>query len=323
VKDNFNAIRLGLSVLVIFSHSFAVLDVTQPDIFDWTAGTYAVQVFFAISGYFITASWVRNPSLVDFALNRALRILPGYVAARLLGRVLFTCFDEYQGNPLPLTPNNSLWTIPWEATCYALCAIAGTLGLLTRERYNAIFAVICLLVFLHLDEQNSDYTLIIPMMLSFLVGGMIFFQEPHTNMKVAALCSLLAIGVITGDRYLDFLADRLTYIPLMSEKMLAQIEHLPIIVATAFCAIYLGKYAPCRLSLRQDYSYGMYFYAWPVQQSTVAVASMLGVQLGPYALTGLSIPLTLCLAAVSWHVIEKPVLRRKRKPAAQAPVTVG
>ena len=60
-----------------------------------------------------------------------------------------------------------------------------------------------------------------------------------------------------------------------------------------------------------DYSYGVYLYAFPVQQSLIYFFknSMTAWQLVLYSLS-----LTLVLAAVSWHVIEKPALRLKRSP---------
>ena len=58
-----------------------------------------------------------------------------------------------------------------------------------------------------------------------------------------------------------------------------------------------------------DYSYGLYIYAFPVQQLVAAVAPGIGVAgLFTASATG-----TLVLAVLSWHLVESPVLRR---PAA-------
>jgi peptidoglycan/LPS O-acetylase OafA/YrhL len=56
-----------------------------------------------------------------------------------------------------------------------------------------------------------------------------------------------------------------------------------------------------------DYSYGMYIYAFPVQQWTVA----LWAGIGTWTLTAVSIPVTLVFAALSWHLIEKRALAMK------------
>ena len=57
-----------------------------------------------------------------------------------------------------------------------------------------------------------------------------------------------------------------------------------------------------------DLSYGIYIYAWPVQQIGVA---LLGRQTPYLKLLAITIPVTLVLAAASWHLIEKRALRFK------------
>ena len=57
-----------------------------------------------------------------------------------------------------------------------------------------------------------------------------------------------------------------------------------------------------------DYSYGFYIYAFPVQQ--------IGAQMGmttPMTNILFALPVTLFLAVLSWHWVEKPMLRFKVK----------
>ena len=42
-------------------------------------GTTAVILFFAVSGYFITKSFLRRASLTDFAIARIVRIYPALI----------------------------------------------------------------------------------------------------------------------------------------------------------------------------------------------------------------------------------------------------
>jgi peptidoglycan/LPS O-acetylase OafA/YrhL len=58
-----------------------------------------------------------------------------------------------------------------------------------------------------------------------------------------------------------------------------------------------------------DYSYGIYVFAFPTQQ---AIASALG-PMPPLLLFGLAYPVVFALAFASWHAIEAPALRFKRK----------
>ena len=57
----------------------------------------------------------------------------------------------------------------------------------------------------------------------------------------------------------------------------------------------------------RDYSYGIYIYAFPVQQSLVSFWPQM--PLVPYLLSTLTI--TIALAAASWHFVEKPALKLK------------
>ena len=64
-----------------------------------------------------------------------------------------------------------------------------------------------------------------------------------------------------------------------------------------------------RLTAPGDVSYGIYVYAFPVQQS---IASLWGPGLEPAVMFALAFPVTYGLALLSWRLIERPALRRKR-----------
>jgi peptidoglycan/LPS O-acetylase OafA/YrhL len=59
-----------------------------------------------------------------------------------------------------------------------------------------------------------------------------------------------------------------------------------------------------------DFSYGMYIYAWPVQQALIAWSHR---DIGVLRLFALEFPVILILAVLSWHIIEKPALKLKRR----------
>ncbi len=58
-----------------------------------------------------------------------------------------------------------------------------------------------------------------------------------------------------------------------------------------------------------DYSYGVYVYSFPIQQSLIQCVP--GID--PMPLFGLALPLTLVFAALSWHGLEAPALRLKSR----------
>jgi peptidoglycan/LPS O-acetylase OafA/YrhL len=67
-----------------------------------------------------------------------------------------------------------------------------------------------------------------------------------------------------------------------------------------------------------DFSYGVYLYGYPVQQMLMRVS---GGKLPLPAFIGLSCLGALVLAALSWHLVEKPFLKMKKRSTREAPVS--
>jgi peptidoglycan/LPS O-acetylase OafA/YrhL len=68
-----------------------------------------------------------------------------------------------------------------------------------------------------------------------------------------------------------------------------------------------------------DLSYGIYVYAFPVQQSVAAIWP----DVHPLAMFAIAYPITYGLAFLSWRIVERPALALKRivapRPSAAAP----
>jgi peptidoglycan/LPS O-acetylase OafA/YrhL len=77
---------------------------------------------------------------------------------------------------------------------------------------------------------------------------------------------------------------------------------------------------------RGDYSYGIYLYGFPVQQT---VAYLFPASREWYLNALFSLPVIIALAALSWHIIERPslslkkVLQGRRAKAIQADSALG
>ena len=184
-RDNVLHLRLIAAVMVLLGHSYAVTGTgAQEPMHYLFPGTLThitgVMLFFVISGFLITLSWVRRPELPRFLRARALRIWPAFaVCVGLTGLVLgplvttlplhayFIDGDRYgtvvgyvfnnavlnlrqylpgvfEQNPIPRYVNGSLWTLPVEATLY-LC-VAG-LGVLRCFRFPWLTSVGIVVVF--------------------------------------------------------------------------------------------------------------------------------------------------------------------------------
>ena len=81
------------------------------------------------------------------------------------------------------------------------------------------------------------------------------------------------------------------------------------------CAAYLPGGPIRRYNAVGDYSYGLYIYAWPIQQALIFAWP--GLPVGAHIL--LSATATLLVAAASWHAVEKPAMALNRL-GARAPI---
>jgi peptidoglycan/LPS O-acetylase OafA/YrhL len=79
-----------------------------------------------------------------------------------------------------------------------------------------------------------------------------------------------------------------------------------------YCMVYLGMLPLPRISLLQmgDYSYGIYLYGFPIQQTLVHFFPVFREHWP--LLFCVAAPLTLSFAMLSWHFIERPTLQLKR-----------
>lgn len=157
--NNFDVLRLLGALLVLVSHAYALSGRHEPTLAGDTLGTVGVFIFFGISGFLVTKSWVRDPRLGSFFAKRALRILPALFVVSLLtayviGPLMTTAsLGHYFGSPLthayvfrnatlrtdyllpcvfannpyPHAVNGSLWTLPTEARAYVAVACVGLL----------------------------------------------------------------------------------------------------------------------------------------------------------------------------------------------------
>src|SRR3954462_8740277 len=92
-RDNyFDVLRLVAAAMVLVGHSFALTGHHDPHL-PWSdtaeLSTFGLLLFFALSGYLVTLSWVREPRLLAFATKRALRFVPGLLVSLVVTAYLF------------------------------------------------------------------------------------------------------------------------------------------------------------------------------------------------------------------------------------------
>ncbi len=341
--NNLNLIRALAAIAVLVSHAYPITrgaGAEQPLQMSvgFPLGHLAVLVFFAISGFLVTASFDRRISVSQFVTARFARLFPGLAVSVLLValamgplttdlplaryftdsgtltfiiRNILTYPTQYwlpgvfTENPYP-TVEGSIWTLAYEVACYAAVVFAGMAGLF-RHPLAATAAIVALLAVGETLDQagiGTFYQLDQFMTLSqpFALGMIAYLWRDRLPVSAAALALLVALAAV------------LRGTPLFDACAVAALSY-----GTMFAA--LRPAGPIRAYNRiGDYSYGIYLYAFPVQGMTVwALGDQTPLQ---NILTAL--PLTLAFAVLSWHFVERPALRwlrgRRSRPVA-GPVT--
>ncbi len=326
-----------------------------------TLGGFAVAGFFALSGLLVGRSALqRSPG--RYARARLVRVVPGYWVALVLSGFGFAAlgfvhergslagfFTLDAGGPFayvgraalfPIeffhavadvfqtnTPygrvtgtsfvNGSLWTLAYEMRCYLLVGLLAVVA----KRYGGrttitvawlVTGVVGIAYWAAPDDVNfvigtvADRTMVMFAFI-FLGGALVGVWADRIRLfgpvPVAALVFALIVGRIS-----------LTASQHLGGASLALV--LPPIAALL---------APIGTQLRGiDLSYGLYLYAWPVQQ----VMAMYDVVPGPWRFIAIATVATLMLAAASWFLVERPAMRRfgtrpRHRTTAPAGVTVG
>lgn len=284
-RNNFDALRLMGAFLVLVSHQFALSGRWEPRLVgDHSFGNLGVLIFFAISGYLVTSSWLSDPHILRFTARRTLRVVPALCVSMPLTWAVIAALGltGFPDNPRHLT-NGSLWTIKYEVACYAFLLVAGV----ATRRASLVLAVGLFGYFVLAGWQSGD-TILAYFGLYFAAGSLLRSYPYLRKPLPTALCLALGYALIR-----------------MHQTKLG----LAFVVPPLTIAIGLRSWPGLRdIPTIGDLSYGIYIYAWPVQQIGVA---LMGRQTPYLELLSITVPVTLTLATASWHLVEKKALRFK------------
>ena len=328
--SGFDYIRLILSVLVLYGHSPMISGDHTANISEWfdKIRVYIVlPMFFSLSGFLVAASLLRTKSLIVFLVLRGLRIIPALLveislSAIILGPLLtvsplgeyFRQKDFYLyflnifgyihyflpgvflSNPVPKIVNGSLWTVPYEAECYLALAALSLLGFVKRADFllGAILTITTVLFifnFVNGDPEPLRSTATGRQLVFFFLSGVLLYlyrDAVYFSPLLAIIAALLSSVLVTSHTFV-YLAP------------------FPIAYLTGFIGLLKPRKLP--LIFAGDYSYGIYLYAYPIQQ---AVYQLVPASRHWYVNFAISISVVGLFAVFSWHAIEKPILRLKR-----------
>jgi peptidoglycan/LPS O-acetylase OafA/YrhL len=333
-RNSFGVIRLAMAIAVLVSHSywFTTGSKVADPLVRFTGhsiGEHAVQVFFFLSGILVAQSLLRSGSVLNYAVARSLRIFPALIVcvaltALILGPIfthgsLVHYFTDkqlplyviktlmlitgsaplphlFQNQPLPDMVNVSLWTLKYEVLCYIGLGFIGTVGLINerlRPYTTALLIALVALVFVGRPKPLETYTFVDNLRyfaLYFYAGVVAYLLRDHLRITGLVLVPLaLAFAALIGTRFGELACC------------------LFLGYATLWAATF--TFGPLRaFTADNDYSYGVYIFAGPIQQLVISL-------LPDYGATGVSLhalSIALPLAVFSWELVERPAIAMRK-----------
>lgn len=327
-SNAFDVIRHLAAISVLFSHHFALSNLPEPKAFGVTKlGTFAVIVFFAISGYLITNSYLRTSSIRSYFEKRILRIFPALITCAFiltfiiratfgtsppinyifsfdsLKNFIYFSFFGAHAHPdqtnyfasdyiYPDTLDGSLWTLFFEFFDYIMIVI------FINNKKRPVTGLSILLIgsiliqaLITLGLPSNYYIdratiLTIP----FALGGILLLTKEYWygNKTSLVMILLAVIGILLSNH--------------SNERSISFFLSIPVLV------IVLGSHFKDRIiNGRFDFSYGIYIYAFPIQQIVINnfgfdfMESMIASAL-----------LTLTMSVSSWYFVEKRFIKKKK-----------
>ena len=311
--------------MVLIDHSFPLTGSQERAVYGRTElGTWAVAGFFCLSGYLIAGSRTRTGALA-FLWRRVIRIFPALLVvlvvtvsvfapiATATGHGSFTFNDAVAyvaknitlyfmqwsiGTTLAAAPypdawNGSLWTLFYEFSAYI------TIGVILSSRFarrhaaavlGALFVVAMVgTPWVDMNSHTNLYKHATALGTYFLAGSLLWSLRDRVPLD---------------SRPLGYAALRLTALIGYLQPINTAWAALPL----AYSLLWLGNELPIAWFSHTDISYGMYVYAFPLQQ----LLTLLTGNLNPFLLMTLAWPIVAVFAFVSWRLVEEPALRLKR-----------
>ncbi|MGG9971786.1 acyltransferase family protein [Ferruginibacter sp. SUN002] len=331
-NNNFNFLRLVGAILVIFSHSFYI---TGEDALEsvnllthnqFEASAFGLCIFFFISGFFVTKSAIDSETVLLFLKKRFLRIFPALITLVVLSvfvmgpiitqltvkeyflnvetwKYLTTIsgFKIQMNLPGVFTDNHfnvnsvntSLWTISLELKLYVSLIILVTL---LRNKKVLKYAMLSLLLTCYTVlafKTTMDYVITINLVSVFCLGSFVYLAELN---KKQVWISLLTISIA-------YVFLKLTNPSHFNPAFLL----LPVLSLPVFL---IGFSQKIKLRINHDISYGIYIFAFPIQQIIYQIADY---NISTFPLFFFTLLITIPLAFASWIFIEKPCIQLKHK----------
>lgn len=323
-ENSFDFLRLTAALAVLVSHHFPLSGKPEPiiPIFNDTLGGVAVEIFFVMSGFLIYNSLIRNSNWASFFSARILRLMPNLLVALVFTSILMLLwFDNFsninahidyitrnffmffngvvyqipgvlEGRPNQ-SVNGSLWTLPYEFWMYTV--LFGAFCFKPIFRVVLCIALIALFGYLAINgrwDETFQFFNVYPstaatgkLGLQFFSGAIIAILWPYLFEKKRVDYHLVVtvLGLV------------MTIYMIPSVLFSISVAMLIIYIAMLKAFSFFSKVGDC--------SYGVYIFAFPVQQISILAID------GFYLSMVTSVFVTILMGYCSWHLYEKRMMR--------------
>lgn len=310
----FNYIRLFLALEVVWLHipvahrgnQLLVLPIDP------------VPAFIAISGFLVFQSLQRTRKIGTFWRNRALRVLPAFFLALLVTVALHgvpalrdSLLSYALMHPI-ITPgvvgsNFAMWSLSVEECLYGLMVLLSAVGAYGVRHFHrgffwVAFCVMAVYSVLRIRHAMDGDATGFAVAFSF-VAGTFMADSPYLPVVRRYWWAFIATSVGIAAVYVNF-----------AEVQVRGALFSLMVVGGAFGVLGLGTLDVKIPRLRDDLSYGLYVLHLPM----LALCDKMGLRGWNYIVVGFA--LSLGAAALSWFLLEKPMLALKARPAPPVPV---
>ena len=344
-KNNiFDYIRILLAIAVIVAHCYTLFfgagvtdPITQKILCTESLGGFAVCGFFILSGFMITQSKINSKSNKEFILKRIIRIFPALIVMLLLtvfvlgpivyngnisdyfknstvwkyliqninlfGNTAYSIEGVFENNPYPSAINGSLWSLKHEFIAYLVLIVLSCCSMLKNKKAMLGITTVSVLIyilninlspifsFLNNIGVVAEISQFVKLIMYFLIGATIYLYKDKIKMNFKYFifaCIILLLGIsLNATKYV-------------------------LILTLPYILMYIGTFKFKRNLLGEigDFSYGLYIYAFPIQQLIVFYLKD-KINIWMYIL--LSIVLTSVIAIITTYLIDNNTKKLKKK----------
>jgi len=328
--NNFNLLRLLFALCVVVAHGFNIYSNSPYDSdpviqFSYGFGFAALDAFFVLSGFMITSSLIRRKDPVLFFVARWLRIFPALIVVTIVVSLLLgplvtkVSLSEYflqletytylivtglTTDPDMTLPgvffdhaavgavNRSIWTLRYELLFYIVTAFAFFTGIYNIKTAPFILGAVVIVyilktLWLGMDSGFAFIDHIFRFGFCFAIGSAAYFYQNRILIKFIFAIPLAILAYF------------------LSGTQFEQAMHAIFTAYFIFWCAYIPIGWVRQYNKVGDYSYGIYIMHWPIASAIIACwPSVKTAQLIPA-----TVIITVPLAILCWHFVEKPALK--------------